>query len=464
MTPRGEAIASEEYRRVTDDVLSAMGPSGPGYRAGLTVTAAMILLGAVAWGFQLIYGMGLAGYTHPIMWAVYITSFVWWIGIAHSGTLISAILFLLRAPFRAAFSRSAEAMTVIAITTAAGFPVIHLGRAWRAYWVFPYPNERQIWITFPSPLILDIFAVSTYLIISMLFFWFGLVPDLAAVRDRSAGWKRTIYGVLSLGWEGKDRQWKHYRMAYALLAGLATPLVVSVHSVVSWDFALSILPGWHNTLFAPYFVAGAIFSGLAMVLTLLVPMRSLLRLEQYLTISRFEQLAKLALFMSLIVTYSYAVEYFTIWYQRDPTEQANLLFKVRGDFAPLFWIMTVCNSIAPLAFFWRSIRRNLLALFVISILINIGMWLERFVIIAGSLARDHVPYSWAPDGYHISLVEAGIFIGSLGWFLFWFLLFAKRLPVLPISELKHDMLKEHREVQAMRIGEVGAARGGERGV
>ena len=444
-------MSSEPYKKITDDVLGAM--ERPGYSVFLVVTAAMIVMGVIAESYQLHYGMGAAGLQHPMMWATYITNFVWWIGIAHSGTLISAILFLFRAPFRAAFSRASEAMTVIAVTTAALFPLIHLGRPWRAYWLLPYPNERMLWVNFRSPLIFDVFAVSTYLTVSVLFFWLGLVPDLAVVRDRSMGWRRTIYGLLSIGWEGAHRQWKHYNMTYSLLACLATPLVISVHSVVSWDFALSILPGWHSTIFAPYFVAGAIFSGLAMVLTLLIPMRSLLKLEDYITLDRLEQLAKLILMMSLIVTYSYATEYFMTWFSRDPVEQTNLLFKVRGSFAPHFWVMTVCNCLAPLAFFWRHIRRNLVILFIISILVNVGMWLERFVIIAGSLARDYLPDAWAPEGYHFTIVEIGISLGSLGWFLFFFLLFTKFLPVLPMFELKRDVLKERREERAKERAE-----------
>jgi molybdopterin-containing oxidoreductase family membrane subunit len=422
---------------------------GPWWYGGLALTATMVLIGAYSEFLQLHYGMGKAGLMHPMMWAVYITNFVWWIGIAHSGTLISAFLYLFRAPFRAAFSRAAEAMTLIAITTAGMFPLIHLGRAWRAYWLLPYPNERLLWVNFRSPLVLDVFAVTTYFIVSTLFFWLGLVPDVAVVRDRARGWARTAYGLAAVGWEGRDKQWKHYLMAYAILAGLAAPLVVSVHSVVSWDFASALVPGWHSTISAPFFVAGAILSGLAMVLTLLIPMRATMGLKQYVTIDRMDQVAKLTLVMGLVVSYSYFSEYFVTWYSKDGVEITNLMNKVNGTFAWEFWLMTVCNCIAPLAFFFRAARRNIPTLFIVSILINIGMWMERFVIVAGSLSHDYVPYSWAPSGYHIKPVEVGICIGSVGWFGFLFLLFCRFLPVLPIAELKRDILLEEREEHAV---------------
>ncbi|HEY3412036.1 MAG TPA: NrfD/PsrC family molybdoenzyme membrane anchor subunit [Armatimonadota bacterium] len=438
--PNGEA-----YRKVTDDVLRPMQSYSLGWMAGVAFCAFLILVGAISEGYQLKYGMGMSGLMHPMMWAVYITNFVWWIGIAHSGTLISAFLFLFRAPFRAAFSRASEAMTLFAVMTAGLFPLIHLGRPWRAYWLMPYPNERMLWINFRSALVLDVFAVTTYFIVSTLFFWLGLIPDVAVVRDRSKGWKRTIYGLLSVGWEGRGKQWRHYWMAYSVLACLAAPLVVSVHSVVSWDFASAIVPGWHSTISAPYFVAGAILSGLAMVLTLLIPLRKNLALQEYITIDRMEQIAKLTLLMSMVVGYSYLSEHFMTLYGREPSDLADLWNKVRGTWASPFWAMNFCNVIAPLILFWRPARRNIPTLFVVSIIINIGMWLERFNIIAGSLARDYNPYAWAPTFYHFRPVEVGITLGSLGWFMFFFLLFTKFLPVLPIAELKRDILLEHRE-------------------
>jgi molybdopterin-containing oxidoreductase family membrane subunit len=444
---------ADSYRQVTEDVLRPMRHFSRAWFAGVAFCALLILIGASCEAYQLKYGMGAAGLMHPIMWASYITDFVFWIGIAHSGTLISAFLFLFRAPFRAAFSRAAEAMTLFGVATAGLFPLIHLGRLWRAYWLIPYPNERMLWINFRSALVLDVFAVTTYFIVSTLFFWLGLIPDVAVIRDRSRGIKRTIYGLLSVGWEGRDKQWWHYWMAYSILACLAAPLVVSVHSVVSWDFASAIVPGWHSTISAPYFVAGAILSGLAMVLTLLIPLRKFMQLEEYITVDRMEQLAKITLLMSMVVGYSYLSEAFMTLYGHDPTDVHDLLNKAAGTWAWPFWVMNFCNVVAPLLLFWKSARRSVPALFVVSILINIGMWLERFNIIAGSLARDYVPYSWAPSFYHFRPVEIGITVGSFGWFMFFFLMFTKFLPVLPIAELKRDILLEHREERAIEAAE-----------
>lgn len=453
----------EVYKRVTDDVLRPMTFYTKAWFIGLAICIMLIGVGAISWAYQLRTGMGVAGYSHPIFWAIYITNFVWWIGIAHSGTLISAFLFLFRAPFRAAFSRATEAMTLFAVMTAGLFPILHLGRAWRAYWLIPYPNERQLWINFRSALVLDVFAVSTYFTVSVLFFWVGLIPDLATIRDRSHGWRRTVYGILSVGWEGTSKQWKHYMMAYAILAGLAAPLVVSVHSVVSWDFASGIVPGWHSTIFPPYFVAGAILSGLAMVITLMIPMRKYLRLEEYITIERLDALSRLTLVMGLVVSYAYLNEYFLTWFSQEDSELVNLKYKAFGAFAPYFWIMTFCNMVAPLALFWKSVRRSLKGLFIISILINIGMWMERFVIIVGSLARDWIPGAWQEGAYRMTWVEWGITIGSLGWFMFFFLLFTKLLPVLPIAEVKRDILLEYREEKAIEAAEEAIAAGGSSG-
>ncbi len=445
----------DRYREVAEDALSRMGRGKLGYLIALAACVLLMLWGLAAWFTQLREGMGVTGLQYPMMWATYIASFVWWIGIAHSGTMISAILFLFRAPFRSAFSRAAEAMTLIAIVTAALFPVLHLGRAWRAYWLLPYPNERGLWVTFRSPLIIDVFAVVTYLIVSLLFFWLGILPDAAVVRDRARGWKRTLFGLVSLGWEGRGRQWKHYLLCYSILAGLATPLVISVHSDVAWDFALAIVPGWHSTIFPPYFVVGAIFSGLAMVLTLVLPMRSLLGLKQYVTQEKIDKIAKLVLMMSLLVTFSYVLEYFLTWYGRNEIEKINLQYKAFGPFSVQFWTFTVCNSLVPLALAFRSVRRSPPALFVIAILINVGMWLERFVIVAASLARDYLPSAWATSDYHFRPVEVGICAGSLGWFLFCFLLFVRYVPVIPIADIQRDYLTEHREKRAIRAAEAG---------
>jgi molybdopterin-containing oxidoreductase family membrane subunit len=421
--------------RVDDDILGTLGPPGRALGAVFLLLLGVLALAAYAWAHQLRTGLGVAGYRPPIQWAVYITNFVFWVGIAHSGTLISAVLYLLRARWRTAVSRAAEAMTVFAVMTAGLFPIIHLGRPWLFYWLMPYPNQRQLWINFRSPLIWDVFAISTYLIVSALFLYVGLIPDLATARERSKQPLRTLYSLLALGWRGTAAQWRHYRALYGLLAAFATPLVVSVHSVVSWDFAMALLPGWHSTIFAPYFVAGAIFSGLAMVLTLLIPLRRLYRLEAYVTPWHFDNAAKLILVTSLIVSYAYVMEFVVAFTRAGPFERGTFLDRATGVYAPLFWAMVFCNCLLPLSLAFRAVRRSIPALFVISLLINVGMWLERFVIIVSSLAHDFQPSVWW-GMYRPTWVELSITAGSFAWFLLWFLAFLRFFPPLPMSELK----------------------------
>ena len=429
-----------EYRdysaQIEQDVLAAMRKPGPAYWITLATTATFFLIGLSLWLYQMLNGMGVAGINNPVGWGVYITNFVFWVGIAHSGTLISAVLFLFRAKFRNAFNRSAEAMTVIAVMTAGLFPLIHLGRTWYFYWLFPYPNQRMIWVNFKSPLIWDVFAVSTYFTISAIFFYVGLIPDLAIVRRRVEGLRKRIYSFLSLGWTGSLKQWLHYNRLYMFLAAFATPLVISVHSVVSWDFAMSIIPGWHTTIFAPYFVAGAIFSGTAMVITLVVPMRKIFRLEKYITIKHFDKLAQVLLFTSLIVTYSYIVEFALAFWGNHVFEESHFLYRLLGDYRFLYWLMLFCNSLLPLTLFVKKLRRKIGYLFVLSLFVNVGMWLERFVIIVTSLAKDFSPYSWGT--YTPSLVEVGITLGSFGMFFTFFLIFVKVLPVISITEMKEE--------------------------
>jgi Ni/Fe-hydrogenase subunit HybB-like protein len=418
------------------DVLASMKKPKLGYWVALGITSSCFLLGMALWGYQIFRGLGVAGITHPVGWGVYITNFVFWVGIAHSGTLISAVLFLLRARFRSSFNRSAEAMTVFALMTAGLFPLVHLGRSWKFYWLIPYPNQRLLWVNFKSPLIWDVFAVGTYMTVSMVFFYVGMVPDLAVVRRHAKGLRNKIYSIVSLGWVGSTNQWKHYNMLYMFLAAFATPLVVSVHSVVSWDFAMSIVPGWHTTIFAPYFVAGAIFSGTAMVITLVVPMRKFISLDKYITVDHFENLGKILLFTSLIVTYSYIVESFIANYSGHIFDIEVFRYRAFGDYKALYWTMIFCNSVLPLTMFVKSLRRNITFLFVASILVNIGMWLERFVIIVTSLARDYNTYAWGT--YRPSFVEVGITLGSFGLFFTLYLIFVKVLPVLSITELKEE--------------------------
>ena len=401
------------------------------------LVAVMALLTAVLIGTvvaELRFGLGLAGYAPPIMWSVYITTFVFWVGIGHAGTLISAILFLFRSPWRTAVYRSTEAMTVFAVMTAALFPILHIGREWLFYWLIPYPNQRYLWPNFKSPLMWDVFAISTYLTVSSTFLMVGLVPDIAAVRDHVSGWKKKLYSALSLGWTGADSQWRHYTRAYLYLAALATPLVLSVHSVVSWDFAVSIVPGWHGTIFAPYFVAGAIYSGIGMVLTLMIPLRKVLRLEHMITDYHFDNLSKLTLLTGTILFYAYAMEYFVAWYSGNTFEQTTFWRRAFGPNWWAGWTMIICNAFVSQLLWFRKIRTNLTALFVISIFINIGMWFERYVIIASSLSNDYLPYAWGQ--LNPTWADWGILAGSFGWFGMYFLLFARTFPIVASQEIK----------------------------
>jgi Ni/Fe-hydrogenase subunit HybB-like protein len=423
-----------QFGEVNKDIVKILSRPGKGWWALFFLLGAGVLLFFGSWAIQLWEGLGVAGLNDPVGWGVYITCFVFWVGIAHSGTLISAILFLFRAPWRQAVYRAAEAMTVFAVMTAGLFPLIHLGRAWHAYWLFPYPNSRFIWPNFKSPLIWDVFAVTTYFTVSATFFYLGTIPDIAAARDGSTGLRKRFYQVISLGWRGTDRQWHHFGKAYLFLAALATPLVLSVHSVVSWDFAMAIVPGWHSTIFAPYFVAGAIYSGVAMVITLVVPMRKVWHLEKYLTIKHFDALAKLCLLTALIVSYSYLEEFFLSWYGASVVERASLWSRMFGPYWWASWTMLTCNMLVPQLLWFKRIRHSIPALWIISIFVNIGMWLERFVIIVTSLSHEYEPFMWRL--YRPSHVEAGILIGSFCWFGFWFLLFTRVLPPVAISELK----------------------------
>lgn len=428
------------YEQVEADVLAAMQKPRPAYWLALLFAMTCFGIGLACWGWQIWHGMRFSGKNNPVGWFMYITDFVFWVGIAHSGTLISAVLFLFRAKFRKAFNRTAEAMTVIAVMCAGLFPLIHLGRVWLFYWLPPYPNQRMLWSNFRSPLLWDVFAVSTYLTVSAIFFYVGLLPDLAVARRRVTGIRQWIYRILSIGWRGTGKQWSHYEKLYGFLAAFATPLVISVHSVVSWDFAMSVIPGWHTTIFAPYFVAGAIFSGCAMVITLMVPMRYILRLEKYVTVDHFEALAKVLLFTSLIVGYAYILEYAMAFYSGNVFEIAHFKFRLLGDFKYAYWLMCFCNVLLPLTLFVRKLRRNIPYLVIVSLFVNVGMWLERFVIIVTSLAHDFDPYAWGNP--NLSLIAIGISVGSFGMFFTFFLIFVKVLPVLSITELKEERAHE----------------------
>ena len=425
---------NQTHAEVTRDVVNTLGTADRGYFIALGVAVLCFLVGIGTFTMLLKDGLGLAGYSPPVMWAVYITTFVFWIGIGHAGTLISAILFLFRSPWRTAVYRATEAMTVFAVMTAGLFPIIHIGRQWFFYWLLPYPNARFLWPNFKSPLIWDVFAISTYLTVSTTFLCVGLVPDIAAARDKMRGWRHKVYSFFSLGWKGTDNQGRHYTRAYLYLAALATPLVLSVHSVVSWDFAMSIIPGWHGTIFAPYFVAGAIYSGVGMVLTILIPLRKALKIEHMITDYHFDNLAKLTLLTGSILFYAYAMEYFIAWYSGNPFEQETFWRRAFGPMWWAGWTMIICNAFVSQLFWFRKIRTNLTALFVISIFVNIGMWFERYVIIVSSLSNDYDPYAWGQ--MTPTWADWGILLGSFGWFSMWFLLFARTFPVVAIQELK----------------------------
>ncbi len=423
------------FKKIETDVIANMqSKPSKGYWIALTVSVICFVFGMSMWAYQIFNGMGVSGLRHPVGWGVYITNFVFWVGIAHSGTLISAVLFLFRAKFRSSFNRTAEAMTLIAVMTAGLFPLVHIGRVWKFFWLLPYPNQRQLWVNFRSPLDWDAFAVSTYFTISAIFFFVGIIPDLAVARKYFTGFRQWIYKIFSLGWEGTNKQWVVYAKLYMFLAAFATPLVISVHSVVSWDFAMSIVPGWHTTIFAPYFVAGAIFSGCAMVMTLVIPMSKIYKLDHIITVDHFEKLAKVLLFTSMIVSFSYIIEFALAMYSGNLFEMSIFQYRLLGDYKYMYWLMIFCNVFVPLTLFSKRLRRNITFLFVLSLFVNVGMWLERFVIIVTSLAKEYNPYSWGV--YVPSPVEIGITIGSFGMFFTFFLIFTKVLPVLSITEIK----------------------------
>ena len=401
-----------------------------------------LILGAML-AYLVTTGIGVWGNNQPIGWAWDITNFVFWIGIGHAGTLISAVLFLLRQRWRTSINRAAEAMTLFAVMCAGVFPLVHVGRPWRAYWLFPVPNsDLGLWPNFRSPLLWDVFAVSTYATVSVLFWYVGMIPDLATLRDRAKSRVRQVlFGFFALGWRGSARHWRHYEMAYLLLAGISTPLVVSVHSIVSFDFAVAVIPGWHTTIFPPYFVAGAIFSGFAMVVTLMILARRVYHLEHLVTMRHLDNMCKVMLATSMIVGYSYAVEFFTAFFSGNPYERFVFVNRATGPYAWAVWTMFSCNVIIPQLLWLKRFRNSIPVMFVVSILINVGMWFERFVIIATSLHRDYLPSSW---GYfRPTPVDILTFLGSIGLFLTLFLLFVRFLPMIAMSEVKGMLAGAH---------------------
>lgn len=403
------------------------------FGAALTVLGFYVfVISYIVW-----FGMGTMGVNHPIGWGVDIVTFVFWIGIGHAGTLISAILFLFRQSWRTGIARAAEAMTIFAVMTAGIFPLMHTGRPWLAYWLLPYPNQRgPLWVNFRSPLLWDVFAVSTYMTVSVVFWYVGLIPDLATVRDRAKNQvRKLIYGVLSLGWRGTNRNWSHYEIVYLILAGLSTPLVLSVHTIVSFDFAVANLPGWHTTIFPPYFVAGAIFSGFAMVVTLMTLVRiGFPKMKDYITIGHLEVMNKIIMTTGMMVGYAYASEFFIAWYSGAPFEKFAFVNRATGPMAWSYWIMVSCNVLSPQIFWFKRFRRSIPVMFVVSIFVNIGMWFERFVITVTSLHRDFLPVNWSD--FNFKFADYGMMIGSFGMFFTLFLLFLRVLPVVAIAEVK----------------------------
>jgi len=423
--------------QVTADISAPLERRASGlWWAAFLPALAMLGLGVVAVSYLLVTGVGVWGLNRTVGWAFDITNFVFWVGIGHAGTLISAILFLFRQKWRTSVNRSAEAMTIFAVICAGLFPVIHMGRAWLFFWIIPYPNGRgPFWVNFRSPLLWDFFAIGTYFTISLVFWYVGLIPDLATLRDRlRPGIYRRVLGFFSLGWNGAYRTWHRYELVYLLLAGLATPLVVSVHSVVSSDFAVAQMPGWHSTIFPPYFVAGAIFSGLAMVLTLMLVARKVMRLEDYITPRHVDAMTKLVLTTSCLVGLAYAIEFFTAFYSGDPYESFAFLNRALGPLGWGFAIMVAFNVLLPQLFWFPRVRANFLAVLGIAILINVGMWFERFVIIVSTLERDYLPSTWS--GYAPTWVEIATLLGSFGLFFTCFLLFCRILPVIAMAEVK----------------------------
>lgn len=402
---------------------------------GFVITLTMLGIGVVSIGWTFYKGLGTWGINQPVAWGFDITNFVFWVGIGHAGTLISAILFLLRQRWRTGIARFAEAMTIFAVLCAALFPLIHTGRPWLPMWLTPYPNQHAIWVNFTSPLLWDVFAVTTYLLVSLVFWYLGLVPDLATLRDRTASKvKKLIYSVLSLGWRHSHRHWQHYERVYLLLAGFATPLVLSVHTVVSFDFATSVLPGWHATIFPPYFVAGAVFSGFAMVQNVLIFVRQAFNLKGIITLDHLEKMNKIMIVTGSMVGYAYGMEFFIAWYGGVPVEQFAFINRAFGPYAWAYWTMISCNVIFPQLFWFKKVRRSIPAMFVIGIFVNVGMWFERFVIVVTSLHRDFLPSSWGM--FTPTMVDFGILIGSFGLFFTCILLFVRVLPVVSIAEVK----------------------------
>jgi molybdopterin-containing oxidoreductase family membrane subunit len=433
----------QTYRSVGDTISGLIFRRTPaGWYIGFALVSTLMIVMLFSLGYLFARGVGIWGVNVPVGWGFAIINFVWWIGIGHAGTLISAILLLLNQEWRTSINRLAEAMTLFAVACAGIFPLVHVGRPWLAYWMFPFvASPINLWPQFRSPLIWDVFAVGTYATVSLLFWYTGLVPDLATMRDRSKNrFAKVIYGLFALGWRGSARHWRNYQMAYLLLAGLSTPLVVSVHSTVSFDFAVSQVPGWHSTIFPPYFVAGAIFAGFAMVLTIVIPLRAFYKLQGLVTMRHIENMAKVTLVTGLVVAYGYLSEIYFAWYSGETYERFFIQNRISGPYWWSFWALMLCNVLATQFLWFKRVRTNLLAVFIVCMFINIGMWLERFVIVITSLQRDFLPSSW--DQYAGTIWDWSLYVGTIGFFLTLLFLFVRLVPAISITETK-ELLAEH---------------------
>jgi molybdopterin-containing oxidoreductase family membrane subunit len=439
----GPVIGPGHTLASVSDKISAVvltGKTPRGWFIGFALSFALTMVLLVSVSYLLVKGVGIWGINVPVGWAFAIINFVWWIGIGHAGTLISAILLLLRQEWRTSINRFAEAMTLFAVACAGLFPILHMGRPWLAYWLFPYPNTMGVWPQFRSPLVWDVFAVSTYATISLLFWFIGLIPDLATLRDRSTNpIGRRIYGMLAMGWRGSARHWHRYETAYLLLAGISTPLVVSVHTIVSFDFAISIIPGWHATIFPPYFVAGAVYAGFAMVLTIAIPLRKFYGLEDFVTMRHLNYMARVMLATGLFVAYGYMMEAFMAWYSASTYEGYMMTNRFTGPYAWVYWMLIFCNVVVPQTLWFTWVRTTVPALFAVALVVNVGMWLERFIIVVTSLHRDFLPSSWGM--YTPTIWDWSTDFGSIGLFLSLLFLFVRFLPMISIFEVR-TMLPE----------------------
>ncbi len=425
------------YQQISDDICAPVeAKPSKAWLIATTFAGLVALNGFIMIGLTITYGIGMWGLNKTVGWAWDITNFVWWIGIGHAGTLISAILLIFRQKWRTGVNRSAEAMTIFAVMCAGMFPIIHMGRVWLAFFIFPYPNTRgPVWSNFNSPLLWDVFAISTYFTVSLLFWYTGLIPDLATIRDRAkSAFKKKAYNIACFGWTGTAKNWQRFESISLVLAGLSTPLVLSVHTIVSFDFATSVIPGWHTTIFPPYFVAGAIFSGFAMVLSLMLVVRKVFNLQEYITLAHIESMNKVIILTGSIVGVAYITELWTAWYSQNQYEQYAFLNRSTGPYWWSYWGMMTCNVVSPQLFWIKKLRRNIVFTFFMSIFINVGMWFERFVIIVTSTHRDYIPSSWTM--YYPTYVEMFIYIGTIGFFMMLFLIFAKVAPVIAIAEVK----------------------------